>query len=271
MVKRQPAGSPEGGRFAPDMSGKTPVPSGPVGASTDSEQNTPSSLPWENGIFEQQMQRVREAEQAALEKAGSVEHRETGVEKECDYCDGRGGYLLEEGQEPYRCDVCGGSGVVPVVEVVPSGSSGYAGVTSEEVRYRSWERDQAERMGLDPDVAAGPELFTNKEWEGMTGTREARIAFGYELPCGCRPGSCSSEYGGDCGNYDYETDERVGWHASIVEDPISVLYTNPQGVTWAVRELAGSVECAAVGDDRRVCSYRGELENVLVLLQDETL
>lgn len=142
-------------------------------------------------------------------------------------------------------------------------------VTKADVEERMWMRDQAERMGLDPDTHAGPILFTDDEWEMMTSTREARIAFGYELPCGCRPGSCSSEYGGDCFNYDYDTDEREIWHESICEDPKSVFYTDSRGRKWAIREFPdlGMSEYADTGDSLQAYSSKGTIEETVSLIE----
>ncbi|MGV8845794.1 MAG: hypothetical protein ACOH1Y_11470 [Propionicimonas sp.] len=76
--------------------------------------------------------------------------------------------------------------------------------TDEDVQERMFMRDQAERFGLDPDTHAGPILFSDAEWAEMTATHESRVDFGLELPCGCLPGSCSSQYGGDCWRNDPE-------------------------------------------------------------------
>lgn len=142
-------------------------------------------------------------------------------------------------------------------------------VTREDINERMWQREQAERMGLDPDTFAGPVLFTDDEWEMMTSTREARIAFGYELPCGCRPGSCSSEYGGDCNNYDYDTDELEIWHESICEDPKSVFYTDSRGRKWAIREFpdAGMSEYANTENPLQAYSGKGTIEETVSLIE----
>jgi len=93
------------------------------------------------------------------------------------------------------------------------------------INERMWQRDQAERLGLDPDAVVGEVLFTADEWQMMTGTRQARIDFGYEMVCGCRPGTCSYPEA-DC-HRSYPYDEPV---YLFTEDDL------PPGVTSTQQE-----------------------------------
>lgn len=98
--------------------------------------------------------------------------------------------------------------------------------TDADVQQRLLDREHAERAGLDPDTHVGPILFTDAEWAAMTSTRQNRIDFGLELQCGCRPGSCSSEYGGDCWRYDPDTG---AWDETSTSprDPARFAHINP--------------------------------------------
>jgi len=200
------------GKFAPDVSGKTPPPSNPLAASTNADADPVESAPQYSSVYE------------AYETVTS---------------------------EPQNA---------------------FTGVTKEDVAERSWMRDQAERMGMDPDTMVGPEIFTAEEWEAMTGTREARIAFGYELQCGCRPGTCSSEYGGDCWRAEaeweqYQMESDKNRHEDIVNDASSVFYTDANGRRWLLRELEGRVEYAPEDDAYTSYEMTGTVETVMSAIE----
>ncbi len=48
----------------------------------------------------------------------------------------------------------------------------------------------------DPRTGEEHVSFTEEEWDAMMATRESRIAFGYEQPCGCpTAANCGYQYG----------------------------------------------------------------------------
>ena len=155
----------------------------------------------------------------------------------------------------------------PVPE--PADADTGSGVTATDVAERSWMREQAERFGMDPDVTVGPELFTDEEWAAM---RADPVAFGLQLLCGCRPGSCPSEYGGDC--YTIIEEQEAGmsaWHSAITDDPDAVTHLDPLGVEWRVRPVPGvpgRMEYAAVGFLYDAYDTSGTLEETLTLIDD---
>ncbi len=252
-MKRVEAGVSEGGRFAPDTSGREPQASGPIVPNRPQEENRLSDDELARNIYEMHNKFLSgEVKLASLEL--------------CPWCGGIGGYQEAEGAEPVACGRCNMDGVVKVDEVEAEN------VTKEDIEYRSWEREQWERAGYNADEMAGPELFSNTEWAEMMATHESRVAFGFELECGCRPGTCSYQYGGDCSKDNSESlYELSQWHAEVTEDPRSRRHTNPSGLVWWIRETPdGFAEYAVEGDDSRVYRCEGDTDSVIVLLSEET-